>query len=420
MIGLVDGNNFYCSCERLFDPSLNGRPLVVLSNNDGCVIARSDEAKALGIVMGTPAHAIRPLLEKEKVAVFSSNYTLYGDMSDRVMSTMAALVPRMEIYSIDEAFVDFGDDRPADLTARCASIREQVGRDTGIPISIGVAPNKTLAKMANRYAKKRYKERGFFCMHNEELREEVLRATAVDDTWGIGKQYAGMLRRRGFKTAYDFSHAPADWVQKQFSVVGLRLHRELNGERCHGWEEGPARKKNIRTSRAFGQFSQDKEVLAEALSNHTAATARKLRQEGSCCRKLSVFVMTNQFRTQDRQYAREIRMALEVPSADTPELIRYALKGLDIIYKPGFNYVKCGVEVSDLVAEESVQKGMFDQRDRGRTRKLLATMDEVNQCLGQEALRFAVQGFEKRYRLRNNYLSRCYTTRIEEVIEVKN
>ena len=420
MFALVDCNNFYCSCERVFNPALNNRPVVVLSNNDGCVIARSEEAKALGIVMGTPEYMARQLIRTNGVAVFSSNYTLYGDMSDRVMKILASFVPRLELYSIDEAFLDLSDLRYEDLMALGLRIRRTVIQCTGIPVTVGIAPTKTLAKLANRFAKKHRKDLGVHWLANDRLTEEALGKTEVGDVWGVGHQYAQMLNRHGFRTALDLRSAPNDWILDKMTVVGNRLLRELNGIPCIAWEFEPARKRNICVSRSFGKLTQDRAVVAEALANHAASVSSKLRKEQSCAGMMKVFIETNPFRMKDEQYHHSIELELETASNNQPELIRYALKGLDLIWKAGFNYMKCGVIVAELVPEGSVQASLFSGEQAVRDKQLMQTMDKLNRALGKEMVRFAVQGFEKRYRLRTNWLSRKFTTDIREILHVNN
>ncbi len=420
MFALVDCNNFYCSCERVFDPSLIGKPVVVLSNNDGCVIARSDEAKALGIVMGTPEYMARELMREHGVNVFSSNYTLYGDMSDRVMKILASFVPRLELYSIDEAFLDMSELTYTDLLDLGMRIRRKVMESTGIPVTVGIAPTKTLAKLANRYAKKNHKALGVHWLANEHLTNQALQFTQIGDVWGIGHEYASFLSRHGFKTAAELCNAPEDWIREQLTVVGHRLLMELKGTPAISWEFEPKAKRNICTSRSFGKLTQDKSIVAEALSNHAASCSLKLRKDDSCAKFLTVFIETNPFRTADKQYSHSIDIEMEVPSNNQAEIIQYVLKGLDLIFRPGLNYMKCGVIVAGLVPMGSVQSGMFDGLDRQRGRQLMDTIDKVNRSLGGEIVRFASQGFEKRYRLRAEYLSRKFTTDIRDVIHVKN
>lgn len=419
MFALVDCNNFYCSCERVFDPGLDGRPVVVLSNNDGCIIARSEEAKAIGITMGVPEYMVRDELGRHNAAVFSSNFTLYGDMSERVMQVLASFVPAIEVYSIDEAFLDLQELAYEDLAALGTRIRNTVRLHTGIPVTVGIAATKTLAKIANRFARKKPVSNGVHWLYNDPLVLQALSATPVKEVWGIGPQHAAMLERKGFATAADLLKAPEGWIRETLTVVGHRLLKELKGIPAIGSVGQGARKKNICTSRSFGQVTGDRAIVAEAVSNYAANCSLKLRQEKSCAASMEVFINTNPFRTQDAQYSHSVTLALEVPSNLAPELIRYALKGLDIIFRPGYLYMKCGVRVSELVADTAVQSGLFDTQRRDRDQAMMAAVDSVNRCLGKEIVRFAAQGFEKRYYRKSNFMSPRYTTNINEVLHVK-
>lgn len=419
MYALVDCNNFYCSCERVFDPRLNGRPVIVLSNNDGCAIARSEEAKAAGVEMGSPEYMIRDIITAHNIAVFSSNYTLYGDMSDRVMKILASFVPRLELYSIDEAFLDMANMPYVNLAQLGLQIKRTVQQYTGIPVTVGIGPTKTLAKMANRFAKKKRKDTGVHWLANNDLIEQVLKSTEVNDVWGIGQQYAAFLRRHGFKTAYDVAHAPDDWIREHMTVVGHRLLMELNGTPAIAWEFMPPRKKNICTSRSFGSLTTDKSIVIEAVSNYAALCAEKLRKDKSCARDINIFVETNRFRTQDQQYSANITLQAEIATNTTGEIIAYARKGLEIIFKPGLNYNKCGVIVSDLVPEDQVQFGIFESKDHDKNKRLMQTLDRINRAMGTNIVRHATQGFQQRHRLKASFLSKRYTTRIEDVLTVK-
>jgi DNA polymerase V len=420
MFALVDCNNFYVSCERLFQPKLNGKPVVVLSNNDGCVIARSDEAKALGIVMGAPAYMSEKLFREHRVKVFSSNYTLYGDLSDRVMKILASFVPQLELYSIDEAFLDMSEMLYHDLLELGIRIRKTVMQDLGIPVTVGIAPTKTLAKMANRYAKKKFKDVGVFYAVSKELIDELLKATEVEDIWGIGKQYAMLLRQNGFRTASDVTKIPADWMRNKMSVIGLRLWNELHGIPSMEWEYKPKDKKNICTSRSFARSTNDISILREAVSNHAATCALKLRNQHSTCRYVQVFILTNPHKPELPQYQGSITLQCEKETSLTQDIIGYALKGLDIIYQPGgYIYMKAGVMVLDLVTENAVQLSLFDQRDRSKEKSLASTVDQVNVDMGKDTVRMAVQRFERRYRLRADRLSKKYTTDIRQILKIK-
>lgn len=419
MIAIVDCNNFYASCERLFQPHLQGKPVVVLSNNDGCVIARSDEAKALGIVMGTPAFMAEQMMIEKGVAVFSSNYSLYGSLSDRVMRTMAQFTASMEIYSIDEAFLFLGDLYDVDLLQHCIHLRNKVKTDVGIPVSVGVAPTKTLAKMANRFAKKHKKEIGVHVLDEQWKIDEVLKATKVEDIWGVGRQYAMFLIKHGFHTAYELSQAPDEWIRKNMTVVGQRLLNELRGIPCIEFELEPPGKKGICTSRSFGRVVTSKREVAEALTSYTAVAAEKLRRQNSCTKVINVFVQTNMHRAQDEQYFRSLNVTLPVATSSTRELIQYALKGLDIIFKEGYNYAKCGIMLMELTSDDNVQAGLFDTTDREKEKKLMLAMDKINNSFGKQLVRFAVQGYGRKWKLRAEKLSPRYTTRLSDILTIR-
>jgi DNA polymerase V len=419
MYALVDCNNFYCSCERLFNPKLENRPVIVLSNNDGCAIARSEEAKSLGIAMATPAFLIEDLIRKNNVAVFSSNYTLYGDISDRVMQTIGSFVPRMEIYSIDETFLDLDYMPHTDLLQLGLTIRKTIRQNIGIPVTVGIAPTKTLAKMANRYAKKRKKNLGVFWAANTDLVNEMLSDTEVSEICGIGHQYALFLRRHGIYTALDLSKAPDEWVRVNMSVVGQRLLNELRGVPAIQWEFERPSKKNICTSRSFGNLLTDRNIINEAICNHAAACAYKLRKQKSCCRVVNVFIHTNPHKTEEPQYSRSINLELETASNNTAEIIKYASKGFNMIFKEGFQYMKCGVVVNDLLPEDQIQHSMYDRQNRTKGKTVMNALDRINLSLGKEVLRFAVQGYEKKYRLKAEWLSPRYTTNINDIIKVR-
>lgn len=418
MYALVDCNNFYCSCERVFAPHLEKRPVIVLSNNDGCVVARSEEVKALGIEMGTPAFQLEPQIKEHRIAVFSSNYTLYGDMSDRIMKLLSAFSPCQEIYSIDETFLDLAAMPYTDLLKLGVTMRQTIGQYTGIPVTVGIAATKVLAKMANRYAKKTQRDTGVFWAASDQLVQRMLDYTEVGDIWGIGLRYAALLQQNGFRTAADFVKAPDDWVRKKLSVVGLRLLYELRGIPSYEWQPDLKPKKNICTSRSFGAMLTTKEDMAAALSNYAANCALKLRNQRSYCKSLQVFISTHSHRTDLPQYNAGIVLDMQTPANDTPQLVKYALKGLDLIYRPGYWFKRCGVAVLDLVPETVVQTNLFADATNGKTRRLMETMDKINSLLGRDRVRLAVQGYEKKHCLRAQHLSPRYTTRISDVCKI--
>ena len=415
MIALIDCNNFYASCERVFDPSLKNRPVIILSNNDGCAIARSEEAKALGIGMAQPIFLINDLVDRHNVAVYSSNYTLYGDMSARVMQIIRTFVPRTEIYSIDEIFADLSGISEESLFDLGLQIRKAVGQGTGIPVTVGIAPTKTLAKMANRYAKKVCPDKGVFSAINDETIEVILSYTDVGNVWGIGKQHATLLKSIGFHTAKDLLNLPETWIRKHMSVVGQRLQNELKGIQCLQWEESPLSRKNIRTSRSFGKLITDKKEIKQAVAKFTVSCAEKLRKENSVAGKLQVFIQTNPHRPKDQQYLGSVTLALQVASNLSTELVKFAMKALDMIFKPGFLYQKAGVMVLDLTESTSIQLGMFDTQEREKDRQLMEKIDEVNKVYGKDMVRFGVQDYGTRWKLKRQAHSPFYTSRFEDI-----
>jgi DNA polymerase V len=418
MFALVDCNNFYASCERVFDPSLNNRPVVVMSNNDGCVIARSDEAKAIGVEMGVPVFEIEPFLKRHDVAVFSSNYALYGDMSQRVMNTLSAFTPELEIYSIDEAFLGLRGFRHFNLQEYAAVIKRVTGKNTGIPVSVGIGPTKTLAKAANHLGKRVRENKGLYVIDSEERRVAALKQLPVGKVWGIGRQYEKLLLAQGVTTARDFTGLSAAWVKKHLSVVGARTQQELLGVPCNELEIEPRPNKAICTARSFGAMQTEFTVIAEAVSSFTARCARKLRQQHTCASMVMVFIHTNEHREDLPQYAKNRVVQLPVASNSDFELCRHAKAALTDIFKAGYRYKKAGVIVSGIVPEANVQTSLFDTADRDRQDRLLRSMDGLNALYGRDTVRVAAQGFERKWKLRQERLSPCFTTRIEDVIIV--
>ena len=418
MFGLLDCNNFYASCERVFNPSLNGVPVVVLSNNDGCVIARSAEAKALGIPMGEPAYKLKELIEQHHVAVFSSNYVLYGDMSGRVMSILSSFVPEMEVYSIDEAFLHFDGFEKIDLKEYGTKIVQTVTRGTGIPVSLGVAETKTLAKAANRFAKKYPAYKGVCIIDSDEKREKALKLLAIEDVWGIGRRISKKLHYYSINTAWDFTQRSKSWIRHTLGVNGERTWLELRGVPCLEMDR-PASKKSICTSRSFGERLTTYEPVAEAVANFAASCAEKLRRQHSQAAVLMVFLHTNPFAENQPQYSNQVVVQLPVPTSDTPELIRYALRGLKSIFAEGYRFKKAGVIVSEITPERPMQLNLFDDRDREKFQKVMLVMDSLNASYGRQKVKIAAQGFDRKWKLKNEKLSPCYTTRLSDVVEVK-
>ncbi|NLW48535.1 MAG: Y-family DNA polymerase [Firmicutes bacterium] len=418
MFALVDCNNFYVSCERVFNPALNGKPVVVLSNNDGCVIARSNEAKALGIKMGVPAFQITEFFQKNDVAVYSSNYALYGDLSHRVMSSLGQFTPELEIYSIDEAFLNLIG-LPVNYREYARKIRRTVLKNIGIPVSVGIGPTKVLAKTANYYAKKTPENQGIYVLDSPTKINEALKLFNVEDIWGIGRQYSKLLKSLGIKTAWDFTQLQDSWVKKRMTIVGLRVKKELEGISCLELELIPAAKKVICTSRSFGESQTELELLREAVATYAARCAAKLRKQHSCAGMLMVFIHTNGFKTDEPQYEKNFVCKLPVATNSTMELIRYALFALKAIYQRGFRYKKAGVLVLDIVPEDQVQGSLFDNVDRHKQAVIMKTMDGINTKYGRDTLKIAVQGSGRKWKLRQEKLSPCYTTRWKDIITIR-
>lgn len=417
VFALVDCNNFYVSCERVFNPALAGRPVVVLSNNDGCVIARSNEAKALGIRMGAPAFQETEFLRKNGVQVFSSNYALYGDLSRRVMDVVAQLEPEVEIYSIDEAFVALPAASVRNLVDYGRRIRNSVGRWTGIPVSVGIGPTKTLAKIANRFAKKETAAGGVFVLDPADI-DCRLASVPVGKVWGIGRRYAAKLERCGVLTALDLKNCNDAWVRRHLTIQGLRLVKELRGEPCLELIEFEPPRQSVTCSRSFGRLVCSLIDLKEAVATYTGVAAAKLRSRNSRASRIHVFLETNRFRPDQRQYSVCRSLTLPIPAAATSELTRQALRCLADGYKSGYAYKKAGVILTGLVADTCFQQNLFAPID-GKTDRLMAAMDRINGKWGRDTLQCATAGVDKDWRNRQNHISPAYTTRWKDLPVVR-
>ena len=417
MYGLVDCNNFYASCQRVFEPHLIGKPVVVLSNNDGCVIARSNEAKTLGIPMGAPAFEFKKLFEENNVFVYSSNYALYGDMSSRVMNLLTTFTPDIEIYSIDEAFLKFEGFKYIDLYEYGLQIKRTVTKGTGIPISVGFAPTKSLSKVANKIAKK-YPERtkGVYVIDTDEKRIKALKWTKIEDVWGIGRKHAKRLKIKNVHNAFQFTQLHDDWVRKEMAVVGLRLKHELEGKPTLGLES-PKSKKMIATTRSFEKMYTSYDELAERISTFTSSSAEKLRRQNSHCNMIMVFVQTNYFRKDLPQYSRNIIIKTDYPTNSTIDLSKYAKIGLKAIYKEGYNYKKAGVIVMGLTPNNETQLSFFDTSNP-KHQPLMSTIDKLNLSYGVNKVKFGNQSLGRQWKMKQEKLSPRYTTSIKEVINI--
>lgn len=416
MYALVDCNNFYVSCEQVFRPDLAKKPVIVLSNNDGCIISRSDEAKGLGLKMAEPAFTKKRFLREQDVCMFSSNYTLYGDMSQRVMDTLRSMVPEVEIYSIDEAFLNLGPMK-GNMEDLAKSVRDAVGKNTGIPVSIGVAATKTLAKIANKAAKK---TAGIFVIGTDSHRDSVIRNTSVGKVWGIGRQYAKLMLKNSVHTAWDFTMLPDEWLRAKMKVIGLRIKEELLGNPCIPLELIISPKKAIATTRAFGKKTNELRYLKEAVATYAVRCAEKLRRQNSFACIITVFIHTDPFNPNEPQYNKSKTMTLPVATNDNQELVHYSVLCLEQIYNRNYNYKKAGVIVDGLERETSFQSDLFDIIKRKERRKLINAVDLLNGKYGRDKIRLAVQGTGEEWKLRQEMLSKRYTTNWKEIMEVNS
>jgi DNA polymerase V len=421
-VALADANNFYVSAQRVFEPSLEGKPVVVLSNNDGCIIARSNEAKALGLKMGEPYFKRKEFLCQQGVAVYSSCYPLYADMSRRVMVTLEQFAPQVEVYSIDEAFLGLPGFEGEELAEHCRQIRQTVKQWTGIPVSIGVASTKTLSKIAGERAKKDTTLGGVLDIsrYSESQLDELLDETDVEEVWGIGRQRANLLRQYGYPTAYQLKYAPDGFLKKHLSIVGVRTAWELRGIACIPLELAPAPKKAIACAKSFGRPVTQLGELKEALATYIARVGEKLRGQGSVAGVIQVFVSTSRFRV--GHYSNHLTMRLPQPSAFTPTLTNYAHYGLEKLYRAGHEYVKVGVMVTELSAQKALQLNLFDYGLAGpdpwdieREQVVMETVDRVNKRYGRDTLRLGSSGLERGWWMEQRRLSPRYTTRWEEL-----
>ncbi len=419
MFALVDCNNFYASCERVFQPQLEGKPVVILSNNDGCVIARSNEAKALGIPMGAPAFQYRSFFKQKGVQVFSSNYPLYGDMSSRVMSLLGQYSPNLEIYSIDEAFLHFKGFDLFDLEAEGRRMRKQVRRWTGIPVSVGMGPSKALAKIANKIAKKYDSTtKGVYCIDTEDKRVKALKWTAIGDIWGIGRQHCKRLEALGVKNAWQFTLLPDDWVKKHMSILGLRLKKDLQGLPSIQLEEVPSPKKGIATTRSFEGTLTAFSDLEERVSTFTNSCAEKMRKQGSSCTALLVFLRSDPHKKGAIPYRNSCVLTLPYSTNSSITLSKYAVLGLHKIFKEGVHYKKAGVMIMGLSPTATRQLPLFG----GEEVKHLAVMqavDHIHKRFGPHQIKLANQDLQRTWKMKQEHLSQRYTTEIKEIITVR-
>lgn len=420
MVGLIDCNNFFVSCERVFDPSLRNRPVVVLSNNDGCVVALSNEAKALGLKRGDPFFKIEGECVAGNVAVLSGNHRMYGDMSSRVMAVLAGMVPDMEISSIDEAFVDLSPWNIEELPQLGRDIVRTVRRHTGIPVSVGIAPTKTLAKVAARFAKKYPGYRGACVIDNEERRRRALELTEIGDVWGVGRRLKRRFDNMGIDRAIQFADMDRAKVESFLNVVGCRTWRELNGERCIALEDEPPARRQMCCSRSFGTMLTEFDQLRQAVALFATIVSRKLREQHSAAVSISVFIHTNAFREDLEQYFNSAHRQLAEATSDTMALAAMATECLRSIYRKGYQYKKAGIIITEIVDAGAVRRSMFaDAADRDRRMRLMAVLDEINaSSLSHDTVHIA--GYMPVEKLvKGERRSRLYSTRLADIITVK-
>ncbi|MGD0572915.1 MAG: Y-family DNA polymerase [Sedimentisphaerales bacterium] len=411
VFALVDCNNFYVSCERVFNPRLQGRPVIVLSNNDGCVVARSNEAKALGVGMGVAAFEIAGLLKKHNVLSLSSNYTLYADMSSRVMETLSTFSPDMEVYSIDEAFLNLAG-ISGSLTDYGHQIRQTVKKWTGMPVSIGIAHTKTLAKIANHISKRSSQVDGVLDLTCAANLEEVLASVPVEKVWGIGIKMTIVLKKAGINTALDLNKSDIGWIRNKFGVVGVRTVYELRSERCYELEQNPPTQKSLVVSRMFGQPIEDIEQLKEAIATYVARAGEKLREQKLTAGAMSIFVTTSRFIK--NKYFNSHTTEFAISTNDTTELIRAAILSIEKLYRRGYQFKKCGVILIGLVPEERMQRGLFDNAEREKAARLMRAIDTINAKVSSQ-VRWAVEGINQPWQVKFRKRSNRYTTRWDEL-----
>ena len=419
VFALVDCHNFYASCEKLFRPDLKHKPVVVLSNNDGCVIARSKEAKALGIKMAVPVFQIQETLRAHGVVCFSSNYALYADLSNRVMSTLEEEAPRLEVYSIDEAFMDLtGVDHAVDLLAFGQRVKAKVDQWTGIAVGIGIAPTKTLAKLANHAAKKYPATGSVVDLMDPARQKRLLALVDVGDVWGVGRRTTKRLKEQGIHTALDLANANAKVIRSEFSVVLERTVRELNGISCLNVESIAPTKQQIVCSRSFGHKVTDRQELREAIAKYTMRAAEKLRGERRLCRIVSVFIRTSPFIPNEPQYSKVLSTELPNPTDDTRDLLEVTDAIFERLYRVGYRYAKGGVMLADFYEHGAYQQDLFSYPARtANSQALMSVVDRINHS-GRGTVFFASQGVTPTWSMKRNYLSPAYTTRWNELAKV--
>jgi DNA polymerase V len=418
-LALIDCNNFYASCERVFNPALEGKPLVVLSNNDGCVVARSQEVKDLGIKMGVPWFQIEPLAKQHGIVAFSSNYALYADMSNRVMAILATFSSSQEVYSIDECFLDLAGFERRGFTRYGQEMRSAIKRWVGLPVCVGIAPTKTLAKLVNHVAKKRPQFDGV-CNYNDLSAGEIdalMGELPVGEVWGVGSRYAARLQQIGISTVLDLRRASPKAIRQQFSVVMERTVAELNGESCLALEEMAPAKKQIMSSRSFGRPVFTLDELAQSVASYMSRAAEKLRRQHSLAGAVQVYVRTNPFKEKDPQYSQGMILPLPDPTDDTRQLVSAALVVLRRLYRPGFAYAKTGVMLTEIIAANQRMPTLIDDTaSLSRNKTLMHAVDSINRAYGRGTIRLAAEGLTQSWKMRAGRRSPAFTTQLSDVV----
>jgi len=419
IVALVDCNNFYVSCERVFNPKLNNKPVAILSNNDGCIVSRSQEIKDLKIPMGAPGFKYEALIKKNGGTLLSSNYALYADMSSRVMEVLAMFSPDIEIYSIDEAFLGFNGFKTRNLAEFGNKIKRTVFQWTGIPVSVGISKTKTLAKVANHFAKRYSAFKGSLCLLNDERIANALAKTPVSEVWGIGRQYDKFLRQNKIETALQLRDADDKFIDHYLTSTGLKTVLELHGYSCIDLDDAPISKKSIVTSRSFGKQVSELSELQEAVSEYVTRAAEKLRKQNCVAGLLMVFLSTNRFK-EGPQYNNSLSTTLFPPTAYTPDLIEKALNLLEELFLPGFEFKKAGVMLADIIPEKDVPLSFMEVNYLDdKRKKLMETVDKLNRIYGQDTLFYASNGIKKDWKMRRAKLSPHYTTNWNDLPKVK-
>jgi DNA polymerase V len=420
-IALIDVNNFYVSCERVFNPKLKNKPVVVLSNNDGCAVARSNEVKALGIGMGAPWFKFKDMAKQHDIIAMSSNYALYADMSNRVMSILRHYSPHQEVYSIDESFLDLTGFQSRDLVKYGQHMRGRILKWTGLPVCVGIGSTKTLSKLANHCAKKRPVFNSVCNFNNMSAIElhDLLSQIEVGEIWGVGRKLAPKLQALGFKTVLDLKRANPERLRQQFSVVMEKTIRELNGTVCIEMEEISPNKKQILRSRSFGHPVSDYNSLAESITLYMSSAAERLRRQQSFAGSVYVFITTSPFKPDQPFYGNSMTISLPSPTDDTRRLVQVALWGLKQLYKPNFNYAKAGVMLGELVPAAGVQTDLFSQAQiSNKSDDLMIAMDKINRKMGKESIKLASEGFKRPWKMRQENKSPSYTTNWQQTLMI--